>query len=97
MFSVARQVLEMDRLPGLWRGMVPSIARTVPGVGLYFGSLHWLKTVTLGAGAQPSPVEAVALGIVARSIAGGIMIPVTVIKTRSVALPLNFKFQISSV
>ena len=92
MFSVARQVLEMDRLPGLWRGMVPSIARTVPGVGLYFGSLHWLKTVTLGAGAQPSPVEAVALGIVDRSIAGGIMIPVTVIKTRSVAFTSLFKF-----
>jgi hypothetical protein len=28
MFSVARQVFETDRLPGLWRGMVPSIART---------------------------------------------------------------------
>ena len=26
MFSVARQVLETERLPGLWRGMVPSIA-----------------------------------------------------------------------
>ena len=54
----------------------------VPGVGLYFGSLHWLKTVSLGPGAQPSAGEAVILGMVARSIAGGIMIPITVIKTR---------------
>ena len=84
MFSVARQVLETERLPGLWRGMVPSIARTVPGVGLYFGSLHWLKTATLGAGVQPSAVEAVMLGMVARTIAGALMIPVTVIKTRFV-------------
>ena len=82
MFSVARQVLETDRLPGLWRGIAPSIARTVPGVGLYFGSLHWLKTASLGPGVQPSASEAVALGVVARTIAGAIMIPVTVIKTR---------------
>ena len=58
MFSVARQVLETDRLPGLWRGIAPSIARTVPGVGLYFGSLHWLKTASLGPGVQPSASEA---------------------------------------
>ena len=55
---------------------------TVPGVGLYFGSLHWLKTVSLGPGDQPSAGEAVILGMVARSIAGGIMIPITVIKAR---------------
>ena len=86
MFSVAKQVLETERLPGLWRGMVPSIARTVPGVGLYFGSLHWLKTVTLGAGVQPTAAQAVVLGMVARTIAGAMMIPVTVIKTRLVEL-----------
>ena len=82
MFSVVRQVIETDRLPGLWRGIVPSIARTVPGVGLYFGSLHWLKTVTLGQGVQPSACEAVVLGTVARTIAGAVMIPITVLKTR---------------
>jgi hypothetical protein len=63
---------------------------TVPGVGLYFGSLHWLKTVSLGPGAQPSAGEAVILGMVARSIAGGIMIPITVIKTRYFLIGLQF-------
>jgi solute carrier family 25 protein 38 len=66
----------------LWRGIAPSIARTVPGVGLYFGSLHWLKASTLGSGVPPSAGQAVVLGAAARTVAGGIMIPVTVIKTR---------------
>lgn len=68
---------------GLWRGMVPSIARCVPGVGLYFSSLHWLKgqlgktrNQDLGA------LEAIMLGVVARTMSGVVLIPVTVIKTR---------------
>ena len=44
MFQIVRHVLATERLPGLWRGILPSITRTVPGVGLYFGSLHWLKS-----------------------------------------------------
>jgi len=80
MFQIARQVLATERLPGLWRGIMPSITRTVPGVGLYFGSLHWLKS-GLG-GENPSPIQAVCLGMTARTIAATAMIPITVIKTR---------------
>ncbi len=84
MFSVARHVLRTEHVTGLWRGIVPSVARTVPGVGLYFSSLHWLKGAMYGGGAerQPSPLEAVCLGMAARCVAGAVMIPVTVVKTR---------------
>lgn len=85
MFSVARHVLRTEHVTGLWRGIVPSITRTVPGVGLYFGSLHWLKSTVYGdggGGGTPHPVEAVCLGMAARCVAGAAMIPVTVVKTR---------------
>lgn len=57
-----------------------SIMRCVPGVGLYFSSLHWLKT-TFSDG-DPGPLAAITLGMVARTITGITMIPITVIKTR---------------
>jgi hypothetical protein len=57
-----------------------SLTRCVPGVGLYFSSLHWLKSnVTSG---DPGPVEAIFLGMLARSLSGVCLIPITVIKTR---------------
>lgn len=80
MFQIVRQVLATERLPGLWRGIAPSITRTVPGVGLYFGSLHWLKS---GYGDEkPSAIQCIGLGMTARSLAATVMIPITVIKTR---------------
>ena len=83
MVTVFRQVLQNDSVTGLWRGISPSIARTVPGVGIYFCSLHWLKTSSgEGEGATPSPLKAIALGMAARTVAGAIMIPITVVKTR---------------
>ncbi len=85
MFSVVRHVLRTEHVSGLWRGIVPSITRTVPGVGLYFSSLHWLKSCVYGDSQrqqQPHPLEAVCLGMAARCVAGAAMIPVTVVKTR---------------
>jgi len=80
MFTVARQVLRTEHVSGLWRGILPSVTRTVPGVGIYFASLHWLKT-SLGED-KPRPLQAVALGMGARSLAATVMIPITVLKTR---------------
>lgn len=75
-YSVART----DRLKGLWRGLVPSISRTVPGVGMYFCSLHWLKKTFLNE--ELKAHQAVLLGLTARTFAGITLLPVTVIKTR---------------
>lgn len=88
MFQIVRQVLATERLPGLWRGITPSITRTVPGVGLYFGSLHWLKS---GFGDEkPSAIQCVGLGMTARSLAATVMIPITVIKTRFESGQFNY-------
>jgi len=88
MFQIARHVLATERLPGLWRGIMPSVTRTVPGVGLYFGSLHWLKS---GFGDEkPSAIQCIGLGMTARSIAATVMIPITVIKTRFESGKFNY-------
>lgn len=90
MYSTIRTVLATEKMAGLWKGILPSITRTVPGVGLYFASLHWLKT-QVGGSEKPNPVKAVCLGMAARSFAGCVMIPITVLKTRFESGAYNYK------
>merc|ERR1719270_2426606 len=93
MFTVARQVLQTEHVAGLWKGILPSVTRTVPGVGIYFASLHWLKTSGVAGGAatdKPNPMQAMALGMAARSLAATIMIPITVLKTRFESGQFNY-------
>ncbi|XP_014260510.1 solute carrier family 25 member 38-A-like isoform X2 [Cimex lectularius] len=80
MFHVLNNILKKEQFTGLWKGMTPSITRTVPGVGLYFSSMHWMtRTFTDG---HPSPLQAVAIGIVGRTFSAVCLIPITVVKTR---------------
>ncbi|XP_014366846.2 mitochondrial glycine transporter A isoform X1 [Papilio machaon] len=80
MITIFANIVRQEHIIGLWRGMVPSVARCVPGVGLYFSSLHWLKS-KLGK-ENLGPMEAVSLGVIARTMSGVALIPITVIKTR---------------
>ncbi|KAI8436153.1 hypothetical protein MSG28_004242 [Choristoneura fumiferana] len=83
MIAIFANIVRQEHIVGLWRGMVPSVARCVPGVGLYFSSLHWLKAKMGKTRNQDlGPLEAVALGVVARAMSGVALIPMTVIKTR---------------
>ncbi|XP_038212186.1 mitochondrial glycine transporter B-like isoform X1 [Zerene cesonia] len=82
MITTFMNIVRQEHIAGLWRGMVPSVARCVPGVGLYFSSLHWLQT-KLGKNRQDlTALEAIGLGVVARTMSGVALIPITVIKTR---------------
>lgn len=80
MVTLLVHVLRNEKLQGLWRGTVPSIMRCVPGVGMYFSSLHWLQA-NFGSD-DPSAFESVCFGVFARSFAGLTLLPITVIKTR---------------
>ncbi|CAH0723255.1 unnamed protein product, partial [Brenthis ino] len=82
MISIFVNIVRQEHIIGLWRGMVPSIARCVPGVGLYFSSLHWLKSKMGKTRQDLGAMEAVALGVIARTMSGVALIPITVIKTR---------------
>ncbi|XP_039289997.1 mitochondrial glycine transporter isoform X2 [Nilaparvata lugens] len=83
-FHVVSSIIQKEQVTGLWRGMIPSISRCVPGVGLYFASLHYLKGVFVGNDGKnkPSSIQAILIGMTARSISGVCLIPMTVIKTR---------------
>lgn len=80
MVSLFFQVVKNEKVFSLWKGTIPSMTRCVPGVGLYFCSLNWLQGKFLKG--SPSALEAVCMGIVARSLAGTILLPFTLIKTR---------------
>ncbi|RZF47940.1 hypothetical protein LSTR_LSTR008744 [Laodelphax striatellus] len=71
-FHVVSSIIQKEQVTGLWRGVIPSISRCVPGVGLYFASLHWLKGVFLGNDGKnkPSSIQAILIGMSARSISG---------------------------
>lgn len=74
-------ILRQEGAFALWKGLVPTLARTVPGVGLYFSTLQTLQRRLLGNG-KPSTLQSLALGCTARCTAGVLLMPMTVIKTR---------------
>lgn len=58
-----------------------SLTRCVPGVGLYFCSLDWMKT-RFFATRPPTAIESITVGVLARCMSGVALIPITVVKTR---------------
>ncbi|KAK2187612.1 hypothetical protein NP493_160g04000 [Ridgeia piscesae] len=78
--TVFINVVRQEKPAALWKGLVPSLVRTVPGVGVYFTCLHALQR-EFGS-SDPSPLESLSMGVCARSMAGLCMLPFTVIKTR---------------
>lgn len=89
LLAVVYTVVRNEKLVGLWKGIVPSLSRTVPGIGVYFSSLHWMKT-NLGSN-DPSPLESMCMGAGARSVSGLSTLPFTVIKTRFESGFYNYK------
>jgi solute carrier family 25 protein 38 len=82
-FSIARAVVGSERgVLALWTGFVPSITRTVPGVGIYFGSLELLKTVRTNWDLPGGMAVDFTLGVMARILSASIMNPISVVKTR---------------
>lgn len=89
MFKELSNVVQQEKLVGLWHGLWPSINRCVPGIGLYFTSLHWLKTQFVSE--APSSIELVITGASARTIAGVAVLPFTVMKTRYESGDFHYK------
>lgn len=80
MLYTASAVVRTDQVKGLWRGLVPSLSRTVPGVGMYFCCLQWLKNTFMRKEAKAW--QSILLGASARSLSGIATLPATVVKTR---------------
>jgi len=86
--ETALNVIRNDSYSGLWRGLTPSLYRTVPGIGMYFCTLHSIKS---SFATKPTFYENMALAFTARSIVGTAMLPITVIKTRYESGCFNYK------
>jgi len=84
-----KKIIVCEKVTGLWQGVRPSLIRTVPGVGVYFSCMHTVK-MTLYAG-TPTPTQSLMVGALARTLAGCIMIPVTVVKIRCEAGSMEYK------
>lgn len=80
-FNLVGSILRQEGALALWKGLVPTLARTVPGVAIHFSALQTLQQGLLG-DTKPTRLQSLALGCTSRCAAGVLLIPMTVIKTR---------------
>uniref|UniRef100_A0A6P7H5C1 Mitochondrial glycine transporter n=1 Tax=Diabrotica virgifera virgifera TaxID=50390 RepID=A0A6P7H5C1_DIAVI len=78
---IVSNVIKHEQIAGLWKGTTPSLMRAVPGIGLYFCCLEYVKTHFFKKKA-PTASESILIGICARGMAGATLMPMTVVKTR---------------
>ncbi|XP_070845158.1 mitochondrial glycine transporter B isoform X2 [Chaetodon trifascialis] len=81
MCTIFINVIKTENFFSLWKGVSPSFARCIPGVGIYFSTFYSLKQHYF-LDRAPNAGEAVLLGAGARAVAGVCMLPFTVIKAR---------------
>lgn len=89
MSTVFYNVVQQDKVIGLWRGLVPSFSRTVPGIALYFSSIHAMKSKIQKQ--KLDPLESALIGAAARTVSGIIVLPFTVLKTRFESGQFHYK------
>lgn len=86
--TLIRSLIFKSNVVGMWKGLTPSLMRTVPGVGLYFTVLEYLKDALQID--KPTLLQNFALGFTSRSFAGAILLPTTVIKARFESGKFNY-------
>jgi solute carrier family 25, member 38 len=81
----------------LWRGTVPTILRNVPGVSIYFYSLSFIRQTFIPQATRASrssnyvTLVNVSAGTLARTGAGFILMPISVIKVRFESNLYNYR------
>ncbi|EGW34181.1 uncharacterized protein SPAPADRAFT_70338 [Spathaspora passalidarum NRRL Y-27907] len=111
--SLASELKNINTVKDLWRGTLPSALRTSMGAGLYFTCLSKMRSnwanfkvksnpslnTTSNSSVLPklTPLENLATGFVARAIAGYILMPITIIKTRFESNIYNYNSMYESI
>ncbi|CAC5362644.1 SLC25A38 [Mytilus coruscus] len=90
MVTIFCNVVQQDTMRGLWKGLVPSISRGVPGIAIYFSGITALKGKFEEKGKKPNPLKSVLIGAVARATSGITVMPFTVLKTRFESGKFNY-------
>lgn len=75
-----RNVIALQGIWGLWRGLRPTILRDVPFSGIYWPIYEYLK-LNLGNRSQPSFSRSFLAGVLAGSVAAVVTTPFDVVKT----------------
>lgn len=79
----AAKLLQVHGYTYLWRGTGATLARSVPGVGLYYATLNVLQSEFSNQNSRPNnPTQALYFGLTARSVVSLALSPITVIKVR---------------
>lgn len=79
-FQRTKSIIQCYGVLGLWRGIVPTLMRVVPGVALYFGLVEIGQVLMFQN--RSSPAANLMLGSTSRVLAVCLLMPATVIKTR---------------
>uniref|UniRef100_A0A8D8YPH9 Solute carrier family 25 member 38 n=1 Tax=Cacopsylla melanoneura TaxID=428564 RepID=A0A8D8YPH9_9HEMI len=77
--KITKNIIMEEKLTTLWRGLTPTLWRTVPGVSLYFSGVHLLTASSEG---SPGFLQAASAGFVSRACVAFLLAPFTVVKTR---------------
>eukprot|EP00054_Salpingoeca_dolichothecata_P008385 m.47766 g.47766 ORF g.47766 m.47766 type:complete len:336 (-) comp17695_c1_seq1:793-1800(-) len=82
--DVFKKLMSQKDARVFWRGLQPSLCRTVPGVGMYFGCLHAVKATVSPANSDGtySATQNLIMGSSARLLVANVLLPFTVVKTR---------------
>ncbi|CAE6456522.1 unnamed protein product [Rhizoctonia solani] len=96
--GIARSTVEKKGVLGLWRGLTPTVARSVPGVAIYFYALQSVRVrlVKISSLAAPSPTASekgsalpkltpganLASGACTRVAVGFLLSPLAILKAR---------------
>lgn len=93
LYQAAKVIAKTEGISGFWTGVTPSLWRTVPGIGLYFSCYHSLSSCVTTDNQPLTSTQSLTIGTFSRVIAGSLLIPVTVIKTRWEAGGDTFKYR----
>eukprot|EP01116_Phalansterium_solitarium_P011888 TRINITY_DN27736_c0_g1_i1.p1 TRINITY_DN27736_c0_g1~~TRINITY_DN27736_c0_g1_i1.p1 ORF type:complete len:302 (-),score=80.08 TRINITY_DN27736_c0_g1_i1:565-1470(-) len=90
--GTARAIVVEEGVRALWTGTGPALYRVIPGAGLYFYFLHSLAELAKRAQPPGTPLSTTSnlmVGALARSLVAGVLMPLSVVKTRFEGLGTN--------
>ncbi|KAL5018408.1 hypothetical protein ScPMuIL_004130 [Solemya velum] len=86
--NVCRSVIRQKTIFGLWMGLIPSLYRMVPGIGIHFTCIHYMRSRLESR--YPRPVASFLVGGIARTVGTLCVLPFTVMKTRYESGSFNY-------
>lgn len=82
MTDVFVDIVRREKVWALWNGVVPSLQRCIPGIGMYFASIHVLRMMVGSKNGNVTASQALVIGGIARTVSTITLLPFTVVKAR---------------